>query len=179
MLEQIATIEICVVPEITNARYLLGLFFIFLQCLVWIGTSVLTQYMFDETSFSSPFVMTYVGVALLSLLLPFNYLNERFSDRSSSPTLHSVNSEDSFAKELDNARAYGEILDVMTTRSVQHARTAKPWNHKKHILAALKYVESKFLTAIYFFPLIMMFYLFHPTALRRPCLYQTMLITKG
>jgi solute carrier family 35 protein F5 len=139
MLEQIATVEICVVPEIKNARYLLGLFFIFLQCLVWIGTSVLTQYMFDETSFSSPFVMTYIGVALLALLLPFKYLSDRFSDRASSPGINTAHSEeDSFAKELENAQAYGEILEVMTTRSVEHARAAKPWNHKKHILAALK-----------------------------------------
>jgi hypothetical protein len=107
MFEQIATVEICVVPEIKNARYLLGLFFIFLQCLVWIGTSVLTQYMFDETSFSSPFVMTYAGVALLSLMLPLKYLSDKFSEWSSSQSIKTTTSEDdSFAKNLgsyDNA----------------------------------------------------------------------------
>ena len=59
-------------------KYFLGLFFILLQCLVWIGAAILTQYLYTEHSDAlSPFLLTYIGMSLLSLMLPANLVWER------------------------------------------------------------------------------------------------------
>lgn len=142
MISNIATVEICVAPRIANGRYLLGLFFILLQCFVWIGASVLTQYMFDEDEFESPFLMTYSGVALLIFLLPLKMLMDRIRRTTTPETTEAITPDlgaaDSFDEALSKASAYSELLEVVSTRSLQHAATNKQWSHKKHILAALQ-----------------------------------------
>ena len=146
MISQIATAEICVAPRIANGRYLLGLFFILAQCFVWIGASVLTQYMFDQEEFESPFLMTYTGVALLIFLLPFKMLTDKLRRTQTPETTttaaathaQDLGAADSFDEALSKASGYSELLEVVSTRSLQHATTNKQWSHKKHILAALK-----------------------------------------
>jgi solute carrier family 35, member F5 len=60
-------------PEMSHA-YLLGLFFIALVCIIWSASSLLTQYIYTERSFRSPFLLTYIGVSLFSLWLPVWYV---------------------------------------------------------------------------------------------------------
>jgi hypothetical protein len=150
MIEQIATVEICAAPKIPSGRYLLGLFFILLQCFVWIGASVLTQYMYNESDFESPFLMTYIGVALLALLLPMKLLMDKLrpakvveTHDAAAPVVGVPDNDlgsgaDSFDEALSKASAYSELLEVVSTRSLQHAATKKQWSHKKHVLAALQ-----------------------------------------
>jgi solute carrier family 35, member F5 len=59
-------------PDMSHA-YLLGLFFIALVCIIWSASSLLTQYIYTERSFHSPFLLTYIGVSLFSLWLPVWY----------------------------------------------------------------------------------------------------------
>jgi hypothetical protein len=136
MLDKVATVEICYVPRVTNSRYVLGLGFILLQCCVWVAASVLTQYMFEETSVESPFLMTYVGVALMTLMFPLRWMKDRLW-YDPDVAAH-VSEADSFDEAIAKANAYGDILEVMTTRSRAHAQSKKQWNHKKHALAALQ-----------------------------------------
>jgi len=136
MFGQIATVGICAVPKI-NRRYLLGLCCILTQCFVWIGASVLTQYMFDETPLESPFLMTYCGVALLAFMLPAQMLSQRWNQRYGNACVGTIEPNDSFAEEMASAQAYNDILDIVASRSRLHATTKKHWNHKKHALAAL------------------------------------------
>lgn len=145
MLEQIATVEICVGPPTLpkiSYRYMLGLGFIVAQCFIWIAASVLTQYMFRETVVESPFLMTYVGVALCMIMFPIRWVHEKWTERQKPPTDNSadaiIKENDSFDEVVNNATAYRDIVEVMTTRSVQNAKSTKPWNHKKHALAALQ-----------------------------------------
>ena len=153
MLEQIATVEICVgPPTLPNGRYILGLGFILAQCFVWIAASVLTQYMFQETVVESPFLMTYIGVALCMLMFPVQWFNDKWASwraqaedgqtQNDGSNPHNTNAvikdDDSFDEALTKARDYQNFVDVMTTRSIQNAKTKKPWNHKKHVLAALQ-----------------------------------------
>jgi solute carrier family 35 protein F5 len=58
----------------SSRAYLLGLFFIVLVCIIWSASSLLTQYVYTEHSFRSPFLLTYVGVSLFSLWLPVWYV---------------------------------------------------------------------------------------------------------
>ena len=134
MISNIATVEICVGPAVKNTRYLWGLVFICLQCMVWVAASVLTQYMYEETSIQSPFLMTYVGVTLLAILLPFKLLFDWYKETHPDDSLQAT---DSFEEAISNARAYTDILEVVSVRSMLHATAKKQWNHKKHVLAAL------------------------------------------
>ena len=127
-------------PEWRNAgsdagrsRYLLGLFFILLQCVVWISASVLTQYLYGEEEFHSPFLMTYVGVSLNIVFLPLKLLTDRFGCSNEL----SAASCDSFDDELAQSTHYNDILATVASRSHILGRNVS-WNHKKHLLAALK-----------------------------------------
>jgi hypothetical protein len=143
MLEQVATAQICVAPTLgpPNPKYLLGLFFIAAQCFIWIAASVLTQYMFEETPVESPFLMTYVGVALLVILFPLQWMADRWQERKNGTTNTTtdgpaIQEADSFDQAVTTD--YHTIVELVTTKSVQNAKTKKPWNHKKHALAALQ-----------------------------------------
>lgn len=147
MLEQVSTAQICVAPTLPNPKYMLGLGFILAQCVVWIAASVLTQYMFEETVIESPFLMTYVGVALCMIMFPIRWINDKWQDvkaecgdpcAGTDIVQDTLKDDDSFDEALKNATAYQTIVDVVATRSIQNAKTKKPWNHKKHALAALQ-----------------------------------------
>lgn len=53
-----------------SPSYALGLLFIGIVSLLWAGSSVLTQYLYTDRSFDSPFLLTYIGVSLFTLWLP-------------------------------------------------------------------------------------------------------------
>lgn len=52
------------------SSYTLGLFFILLVSIIWSAASVLVQFLYTKQSFDSPFLLTYIGVSLFTLLLP-------------------------------------------------------------------------------------------------------------
>ena len=124
--------------ELKRGRYILGIGFILAQCVVWIAASVLTQYMFNESDNSSPFLMTYTGVALMMIFLPVHWISERLKRVPGLETCPGIEEVDSFDQDIAQANAYSDILTVMQKRSLQHATSTKKWNHKKHVLAALK-----------------------------------------
>ena len=53
-----------------QARWNLGLFLIFLVALIWTGSSVLVQYIFDGLDFHAPLFLTYVCTSLFAVQLP-------------------------------------------------------------------------------------------------------------
>lgn len=159
MLGQIATVLLCTDLQedlglaayqamLPKPRYLLGLVYIAAQCFVWIAASVLTQYLLEETAVESPFLMTYVGVALCTVLFPLKWLHEAWQQRQvavdQAAGEHDNDNDDdaSFNAAVSRAKDYQEMLEVVSSRSRQNATATKPWNHKKHALAALQYVPS-------------------------------------
>lgn len=140
MIGNVATVQMCVAPNVGNGRYLLGLCFIVLQSFVWISASVITQYMFRETAIDSPFLMTYIGVAECMVLFPLKWLIDRFSNspEKDQQDLEQKKDSDSFDEAIEKATDYSDILDTISVHSRQNAKTKKPWNHRKHALAALQ-----------------------------------------
>ncbi|CAB9506847.1 solute carrier family 35, member F5 [Seminavis robusta] len=56
--------------------YALGLFFILCVSLIWSAASILVQFLYTQQSFDSPFLLTYIGVSLFTLLLPTKWILE-------------------------------------------------------------------------------------------------------
>jgi solute carrier family 35, member F5 len=57
--------------NVRQRRYALGIFFIFLVSAAWVTSSVVSQFLYNERSFESPFLVTYIGICLFTFLLPF------------------------------------------------------------------------------------------------------------
>lgn len=53
----------------------LGLFFIFLVTVIWAAASFLTQYIYSNLDFESPFLITYIYSTLFALYLPVWYFS--------------------------------------------------------------------------------------------------------
>ena len=66
------------------SSYGLGLFFIFLVSIIWALSSILVQYLYTNQSFDSPFLLTYIGTSLFTILLPLEWVWKIFDDRLSS-----------------------------------------------------------------------------------------------
>jgi solute carrier family 35 protein F5 len=123
-----------------SPRYALGLFFIFLQCLTWIFAAILTQYLFEDSGFQSPFLMTYIGMSMLSVMLPIQLWKEYQESKQF------LDSPDSFDHELTNATTYADYWHILSRRSsLLIADKTTRWNHKKHFLAALHVAAAMFL----------------------------------
>ena len=50
--------------------YALGLFFIVSVSIIWSAASILVQYLYQGLDFDSPFLLTYIGTSLLTVLIP-------------------------------------------------------------------------------------------------------------
>jgi solute carrier family 35 protein F5 len=57
-------------PASADAAWALGIVFIVLVAAFWAGSSVLTQFIFDNLSFNEPFVLTYIGTSLFMIFIP-------------------------------------------------------------------------------------------------------------
>ena len=143
----------------TRSRYALGLFFILLQCIVWIAAAVLTQHVYSDNDDTSPFLMTYIGMSLMApLFLPIELWNDwkarkiwkRYSRRSSNASDEetddgcggcmnmSLETVDSFDEDLESMKTPYCLINLMRERTIALAdqkKQIKPWNHKKHMLA--------------------------------------------
>jgi solute carrier family 35 protein F5 len=56
-----------------KARYILGLAFLLGVVLLWVGSSFLTSYLFQDQSFNRPFFLTYFNTGCFSLYLVIVY----------------------------------------------------------------------------------------------------------
>lgn len=137
-------------------RYLLGLVFILLQCIVWILAAIMTQYLFEEEEFQSPFLMSYIGMSLLALLLPVRACTDYFGMTGGGKRNHNhtkeqaddefdIKSLDSFHHEFQQASNYTDYMNIATRRTQdlihnQHST----WNHRKHMLAAIYIAPAMF-----------------------------------
>jgi solute carrier family 35 protein F5 len=143
-------------PSSKSGRYALGLFFIVVQCIVWIVAAVLTQKLChndgeDEDGGVPPFVLSYIGMSLLSLLLPIHYFgNPKKKDDqatyvtttdntdTNTDTITETPSLDSLAMQLASAQHCSDYMAFATASTHQLTKDhTRPWNHRKHITAAI------------------------------------------
>jgi len=130
--------------KFSYSLYVVGLFLIFLQCLLWIFGAVVTQHLFEAEEFDSPFLMTYVGVSLMAPLLPLKLFSDWWSQQKEpepivSKEILAAASFDSFVDDL-----HGSSLDctglhsfMMRRSQARKKETTRKWRHKRHFLAAL------------------------------------------
>lgn len=60
------------------SNYTLGLIFICIVTVIWTAASFLTQYIYSDLDFQSPFVLTYLSSSLFSLYLPLHWCTKRW-----------------------------------------------------------------------------------------------------
>eukprot|EP00752_Nemacystus_decipiens_P009315 g8324.t1 len=54
----------------SKSDWCLGLFFVFLVCLLWASGSIIVQFVADDIGYNRPFVFTYIGSGVISGLVP-------------------------------------------------------------------------------------------------------------
>lgn len=143
--------------DYTRRRYALGLFFILSQCIVWITAAVITQFVYEENDDTSPFLMTYIGMALMALFLPIELWNDKrerkrdeaarqsnsndaesLDDHDDNCLNRPIETFDSFDEDLCSAKTPYSLFHVICGRTrnlADQTKQIKPWNHKKHMLA--------------------------------------------
>lgn len=112
-----------------NRRYWLGIFFILGQCIVWILAAVITQSIFHDSEFHSPFCLSYIGMSLMTLLLPIKIFTDSIGATEQLRVSHTFDS-------LDLRNSSDGICSEILYRIMNPDHT-KIWNHKKHFLAAV------------------------------------------
>ena len=136
-----------------NKDYALGLFFILLVALIWAAASVLVQYIYQERDFHSPFLLTYVGVSLFTLWLPFrcvtNFFRSLFlSERPDSDNYVSVPSATHDEADLDDDVDFADDLEpreLFSEDENTENTERSPWSEEDHVRAALKIAPVWFL----------------------------------
>ncbi|GKY91505.1 hypothetical protein MPSEU_000122700 [Mayamaea pseudoterrestris] len=150
-------------------RYVLGLLFIFLQCIVWILAAIITQYLYDALNFQSPFLMSYIGMSLLAVFLPVKLMqdrrNARTKDKAASidskitQSHQSANSDSKvsqshqssvasyadFSQETTKASRISDYYNLIIHQShnLIHDHISV-WNHSKHVMAAAYIAPAMF-----------------------------------
>ena len=126
--------------------YTLGLFFIVVQCFTWVVAGVLTQYIYDDKGFQSPFLMSYIGISMLVFLLPLKLLTDRLHLTNGVPgSVISAETFDSLHKNLDESAMWLDYVDIASRRTEELIENApKQWNHCKHMLAAIYIAPAMF-----------------------------------
>ena len=128
--------------------FLLGLFFIVLVAWIWAASSMLAQYLYDDPSACSPFLLTYIGVALFAMLLPMKHLTDRLNVYGSSECAAEpctpVPIDTSNEHEYDLVTPYQKIAmagfpddDSISSRT-GHSFKPDHWTHLQHIRAAIQ-----------------------------------------
>jgi len=147
-------------------KFFLGLFLIFLQCLILVFNAVLTQVLFEDYELGSPFMMTYVGVSMMAPLLPIYMWMERNKQRkariqrdesqcepyteaafqAATTACCRTPSFDSLADDLSQTKGYDDIVKIAKKRTQRLMDDhTNHWNHRKHIMAALLISPAMFL----------------------------------
>ena len=153
-------VQQCLEPKGKNSRYALGLFFILVQCVVWIVAAVVAQKLFSDYQVP-PFLLTYIGMSLLALLLPIHFMREQWATANAPPLLNQALqaddnhhtapqiteslSVDSLAVQLESAQHCTDYMDFAHASTHQLANDhVRKWNHRKHITAALWLTPAMF-----------------------------------
>ena len=138
----------------TKGKFAWGFFLIFLQCIILVANAMVTQFIFEEHGLESPFIMTYIGISSMAVALPVHsYMerrraaaNEKEQQETYIGAAGAANSFDSFADDLSRYKNYSDLVDIAARRALglvhDHER---PWNHRKHIMAALLITPAMFL----------------------------------
>eukprot|EP00980_Cylindrotheca_fusiformis_P004975 scaffold1054_cov124-Cylindrotheca_fusiformis.AAC.15 len=125
------------------SSYGLGLVFIFLVSVIWAAASILVQYLYTNQDFDSPFLLTYFGVSLFTLLLPLEWLLEKCRNQpgSESDEYHSVSSDET-----------GPLTDVVNFDEISshnpapQEQSSQNWSTRDHMVAAAKIAPVWFLS---------------------------------
>ncbi|KAL3908359.1 MAG: hypothetical protein SGILL_008513, partial [Bacillariaceae sp.] len=152
-----------------------GLLLILVQCLVAVGNAVLTQYLFEKLEVQSPLVMTYVGISMLVVLLPLEWVKEQvypsnekiLRQQSQGQATEEATSDynlqdaydikptetfDSFAQDMQRvsmgSNYCGCVMMEIAKRRCDElvADHARKWNHRKHFVAAILFTPAMFLS---------------------------------
>ncbi|CAB9521109.1 solute carrier family 35, member F5 [Seminavis robusta] len=107
--------------------YALGLFFILCVSLIWSAASILVQFLYTKQSFDSPFLLTYIGVSLFTLLLPTNFVIEQgkqmlsatFGRRRSLNDLVEIPTTTTFEIKSDERGQYENVPSVGESASLE------------------------------------------------------------
>ncbi|KAG7373771.1 EamA-like transporter family protein [Nitzschia inconspicua] len=145
--------------------FLFGLFLIFLQCLIQVGNAVLTQYMFEQMDIESPLLMTYVGIAMLMVMLPVEWWNDyqvgrikrrqqrEQEQQQEQSGIDESASFDSLAQDLQRIQSspsfstYNCFIDIAKRRADELVYNhSRQWNHRKHFMAACLLTPAMFLS---------------------------------
>lgn len=130
-------------------RYALGLWFIFLVCIMWTGSSVCAQYLYSELDFESPFLMTYIGVCLFAFILPVKYFTDNVGMTADpcSQTIWTDNDDEGTPYFNCGKTNDPNIDDLITVRAFEPIlrHEGDNWNHGKHLFAALHIAPVMFI----------------------------------
>jgi solute carrier family 35 protein F5 len=120
-----------------RGRYALGLLFIVLVSIVWTVSSVLTQFLYSVESFDSPFLMTYLGVCLFSLLLPLKMLTDHAGYTEDPCCLATFDKFDDEEVHPTRYTEFGDGSSIHTRCYQASTMNEQYWSRTKHIEAAM------------------------------------------
>jgi solute carrier family 35, member F5 len=135
-------------PPWMAPSYGIGLCFIACVSVIWAASSVLIQYLYNDThnTFHSPFMVTYIGVSLFTLWLPakkFSLLLQRFTTESVpyESVLNSSYSEDATSSELMEAnhqlRTSLQDEEENDFEVLSESTEPRPWTEGDHFRTAI------------------------------------------
>jgi solute carrier family 35 protein F5 len=120
------------------SSYTLGLVFILLVSVIWAAASILVQYLYSEHSFDSPFLLTYIGTSLFTLLLPSQWLCQQLQQRRQNDT---SDYESISPSSPTSSQGTGHVH----TQVVQVQVGLAKWSTADHVRAAAKIAPIWFL----------------------------------
>lgn len=110
--------------------YTLGVVFIFVCASLWAGSSVLIQFIYQNLSFDSPFLLTYLATSLLVFHLPYWYLKEGYEIWRSEPTRQpSVPLPQDDMDDVDGNISFVTMEGQNTKTRLIHRNVQEPLSH--------------------------------------------------
>ncbi|CAJ1961425.1 unnamed protein product [Cylindrotheca closterium] len=133
-------------PTSSISSYSLGLVFILLVSLIWAAASILVQYLYANEDFDSPFLLTYIGVSLFTLLLPLQWTKERC--RGPQQPLEEYQSVPSNDDDGDEEHNMDEVDDDEhdDEHDLPPSSQGKVWTTRDHMVAAAKIAPVWFIS---------------------------------
>jgi solute carrier family 35, member F5 len=125
------------------SSYTLGIFFILLQCVIWILNAVLTQSLNRDYHVDSSFLMTYIGMSLMAPLLPLKVFADKMG--VSNEIRHS-STFDSIYVDYQAAQSVKDLASIASSRTERLMQDhSNSWNHRRHFITALLISPAMFL----------------------------------
>jgi solute carrier family 35 protein F5 len=123
--------------RINLSSYSLGLVFIFLVAVIWSAASVLVKYLYQNHDFDAPFLLTYIGTSLFTVLIPIHRLHERWCD---------TNRTDTAEYEHLATSPPSEGVDEGESHPVRNQTLPHRWTERDHMIAAAKIAPVWFIS---------------------------------